>query len=232
MALGFFWIHMLLIAAAAVRDARDLRARPFGPSRRARVEGDLHLRVTQVGRSKGDRRIHFHDRAALCEHDDLEFHFEDGTKIIAAKDTVVEFWPDASQIDASARCPDAEAFDLAYKSAQQARGFVRDLVVPLPGDSVYVTEERSRFIVSPTPPATFVHARSRIVAAFVLAILLVLAACTTLILWPPLFGTLGMFGAIAAVGLHQLMQLVGKNVHDALRPPCSARVGGEWKRPA
>lgn len=261
--LGFFWLHTVLMAAHAWREGQYLRRRlrawrdGLVPGRvvEARGEGEVFARhrVEQVGRSKGDGRIHFHDRAYVSEVLGGVVELDDGTRIDVGAGTRAEVWVEPGQRRAGewSTSTDLEGpgAERAVAQATKARGLPRvlesslgdgsrvwlyglDMAGPPPRrvGGVEVADPRSSLVSSFDPrPWAARHARRAQLAA--VAFVVLAGACSLAMLWPPRFGSLGVGGALAAVVVFNLLQLFLKLVRDHVRVPPIHRVGGLWRSP-
>lgn len=235
-ALAVFWLNTLLVAAAGLVEARTLLAAWGRRGRRGRVlhgagpEGQLAIhRVRQVGRSRGDGAIWFHDRAFEATVFGGEVAVGEERQALAAGGSV---WvPRARQV-AAAGCPDGQAFAAASPRASKAAGWERAVEVALgPGDAVWLSEGPGGLLVAGEDPARW---RRRVVAstaALVVGVPAAAAACTALCLWPPVFGTVSQIGALAALVAFNLFQLLGRLHHEAIQPPGLLALRGVWRAP-
>ncbi|MCA9684831.1 MAG: hypothetical protein KC457_21790 [Myxococcales bacterium] len=159
LALGFFWIHTLLIAGAALMDLRALstlrrRLRPLtladGAVGLAKVRsrgigrgpsGELACnRVRQVGRSKGDEHIHFSDACHESEIYGGEVDvLGDVAEIVGGESGQV--WPDLQVRRRMAANEDADMVRAVIPEARRGRGWTRTVEVTLgerPDQSLWV----------------------------------------------------------------------------------------------
>jgi hypothetical protein len=240
-ALGFFWIHTLLIAGAAGLDFRALGQLRRGTIRvgiirSGRGPGGALARnaVEQIGRSKGDGVIHFSDAAHRSELFggviEIDPGAQGGTELELAPSEDAVIWPAIERRLEAAAPESAEVIAAAQAEARRARGFARTVDVALgPGDRVFIVErDGTPIIVSAVDPRRWVASKRFLIAGFVLAELVLAAACTTAILWPPLFDWTSMLGAAAALGLFLGVQPLGVAVQDAVRTPDRAYLRGHW----
>src|SRR5690606_1919964 len=127
-ALGLFWLNTLLIVAAAWGEHARLQRRWGGPVRAGVVvegagpEGQLAIhQVRQVGRSKGEDTIWFHDRAYAAE--------VPGGLVVCGADRVAiaggSVWVSRARQAEAAACPDAQTFARALAPATRAAGWER-----------------------------------------------------------------------------------------------------------
>lgn len=237
LALGLFWLHILLIAGAAWIDARTL-----GQSVRGRVgagvvrtgqgpDGALARHVVeQIGRSKGDGVVHFNDAGHRSEVFGGVIELDDGRELAIAASSEIAVWPDARAQARAAEAGSAEVVAAAACEARRARGFSRTVAVTIgAGERVFVVEREGRVgIVASRDPSRFLAGKLALVAGFVVAELALAGACTVASLWPPLFGTVSMIGAAAALGMFLGVQPIGVAVRDALRTPDRAYLRGRW----
>lgn len=250
-ALGLFWIHILLIAGAALADLRELarlrrrlRDCRVGEVRSARGPVGLlaRHRVEQLGRLDrrgGPRQIHFHDRShrsevfggtlALPEGNEIELGPTPGGQ--------AEVWPDLAERADRAGRVDAETFGAAASAAGKAKGFEHAVETTIGvGDRVWIIGriEGDRvhgdpLILASADPRIWLGRSRLLVIGFVLADLAVAGLCTVLAVWPPHFGLVGMLGAAGALGWFLAVQPLGVAVHDAVRAPGRAYLRGSWR---
>ncbi|NVB41145.1 hypothetical protein G6O69_25115 [Pseudenhygromyxa sp. WMMC2535] len=262
-ALGFFWIHTLLIAGAAVLDLRDLRAlarrlRPLELREGARgmilaqaqgrgPEGALaRNEVEQIGRSKGDGRVHFSDAAHRSEifGGQVE-HAGARVEIAAASEDAASVWP-ASDARARAAAPEGpEQVAAVIPAAKRGRGWPRQVGVSVGtdapvwiagrlergGDTQWrlVGEAGAPLLVSAIDPRAWIRRKRALAVAFIVIEILLAAACSTAILWPPRFDWVSILGAAGALGFFLGVQPIGVAVTDALRTPDRAYLRGTWR---
>jgi hypothetical protein len=249
-ALAVFWVHVLLIAAAAALDLRELlrlragmrrgqdRGLWVGTVRRGDGADGLFARnvVAQIGRGKGDGRIHFSDSAhtsevfgGLVELDAKQA----GLVEVAAIEAPV--WPDLERRATAARA--SSDVDLAKVEAQarRAKGFEREIVGALAvGDRVWIAGRLHEgridevLVVSAIDPRRWLAGRCWLIVAFIVADLGVAAGCTLAAVWPPMFGLVSMLGAGAALGFFLGAQPIGVTVKEAVRTPDRAYLRGSW----
>ena len=238
-ALGSFWIHMLLIAGAAWLDWRDLgrlgrAAVQTGVVRSGRGPDRALARnvVAQIGRSKGDGVIHFSDASHRSELFGGVVELDGGRELELGPSTELAVWPALDRRRRAAAGPESAAtLKAAQASARRARGWARDVVVELgPGDRVFVAgrPEGPGMILAAIDPRRWIAGKRWLILGFVLADLALAAACTVLILWPPLFDWVSMLGAGAALGVFLGMQPVGVALQEAVRTPDRAYLRGRW----
>lgn len=233
-ALGLFWLNTLLIAAAGWGEcARLLRAWGAGARRGFVVEGTgpegqiAAHRVRQVGRSRGDGAIHFHDRAYEGEVTGGTIALGEERRAIAAG-TV---WVRRDRQRAAAACPDAEAFARAHAPATRAAGWERAVEVAIgTGEVVWLSEGPDGLLIADADPRRWRHKVAGLTAALVLGLLAAAGGCTALCLWPPVFGTVSKIGAFTALVAFNLFQLFGKLHHEAIQPPATLALRGTWQK--
>jgi hypothetical protein len=248
-ALAVFWVHVLLIAAAAALDLRELlrlragmrRGLWAGTVRRGDGAGGVFARnvVAKVGRGKGDGRIHFSDSAhrsevfgGLVELDAKQA----GLVECAAVEAPV--WPDLDRRAASARASSDEDLAKVEAQARRAKGFEREIVGALAvGDRVWIAGRLHEgrigevLVVSAIDPRRWLARRCWLIVAFIVADLGVAAGCTLAAVWPPMFGIVSMLGAGAALGFFLGAQPIGVTLKEAVRTPDRAYLRGSWVRP-
>ncbi|MDC0675852.1 hypothetical protein [Nannocystis radixulma] len=235
-ALAMFWLNTLLVMAAGWGECARLLRR-WGARARAGVvvegtgpEGQIAVhRVRQVGRSKGDANIWFHDRA--YEGEVLGGVVAVGAEQRALADATV--WVSRARQRAAAACPDAQAFASAKPPATRAAGWGRAVEVSLgTGDRVWLSEGPDGVLIADADPARWRRKIAGLTVALVLGLGLVGALCTALCLWPPVFGTVSKLGALASLVVFNLFQLFGKLHHEAIQPPGHLALRGVWRAPA
>lgn len=236
-ALGFFWIHMLLIAGSAWLDFRALGRLRRAPIRAGVVRagrgpaGALGRNVVeQIGRSKGDGVIHFSDTGHRSELFGGVVELDDGRELELDATADVAIWPATERRLQAAAAESTERIAAAQGEARRARGWPRKVEVAIaPGDRVFVVDgERGPSIVAAVDPRRWLARKRWLIVGFVIAELALAGACTTAILWPPLFDWLSMLGAAAALGLFLGAQPIGVAVADAVRTPDRAYLRGRW----
>jgi hypothetical protein len=273
LALGVLWLNTLLVAAAAIARARGLLRRRSelrlldprsvalgGPGRyglvrtEAAQDGLAVLAVEQVGRhAAGKRRaILWHDRAHAST-------VRGGTVTVAGHATSVrvaaaggadaEAWLPPGTVEATARCPDAAAFDAAHPSARKARGVTRTLEAEVPGggglfvagllhrdgDGLVIGpgEPGQPLVVSAVDPRAWLGARVALLLAFAPAVVAGAAVVTALALWPPVFdGAVSKIGGLACFVYFLLVLPAGTRARDAAIEPPHRLVRGRWDDPS
>jgi hypothetical protein len=236
-ALGFFWVHTLLIAAAAWLDGRGLAKLTNGRIRAATVRSGLGPDdalacnvVEQIGRSKGDGVIHFSDAAHRSELFGGVVELDEGGTLELEPGTEVAVWPIPQRRVEAAAPESAELVASAAIEARRARGWPRVVSVAITaGERVFMVErEGIPSIISAIDPRRWLARKRWLIAGFVLAELALASACTIAIFWPPLFDWISMLGAAAALGLFLAVQPIGVAVRDAVRTPDRAYLRGRW----
>jgi hypothetical protein len=251
-ALGLFWIHVLLIAGAALADLRELgrlrrrlRDCRVGEVRSARGPGGIlaRHRVEQLGRLDrrgGPRQIHFHDRGHHSEvfGGSLMLGEASEFELVPTAGGQAEVWPELAARAERAGRVDTETFVAAAIAAGKAKGFEHAVETTIGvGDRVWVAGriEGDRIHADPTlivataDPRIWLNRSRAVVIGFVIADILVAGLCTTLAVWPPHFELLGMLGAAGALGWFLAVQPLGVAVHDAVRAPDRAFLRGSWR---
>jgi hypothetical protein len=238
-ALAVFWIHALLIAAAAGLELREL-----GRLARARVRAGVVASgagpeaalarnvVAQIGRGKGDGVIHLSDASHRSEVFGGVIELDDaGERLTLAAGEDRPVWPDPEvRAQAAAAALDQPLRERALHEARRARGWSRSVEVALrPGDRVFVVdpiEPDHPGLISAIDPRRWLTRKRWLLVGFIVGELALASACTALAVWPPLFGPLSMLGAAAALGLFLAVQPVGVAVSDAVRTPDRAYLRG------
>lgn len=151
LALAILWVNTLLIAAVALKQAREKlqlhgALRPLAPGAEGRGlvvgrvaegmgEGGALAsteveQIARAGAQEGDRRtIHFGDRAFRCA--------VAGGAVIAGDERVRvaagegDVWPARADVLAAAASPSPALFDAVFQEAKKARGHVRTVRVEL-----------------------------------------------------------------------------------------------------
>lgn len=251
LALGLFWIHVLLIAAAALADLRKLGAlaRRVAAGSWAEVESargpqGLLARqwVEQLGRlarRAGPREILFHDRAHHSEVFGGVLRTSTGTLELApAAGDRAAVWPSLDERARRAAQPEPARFDAAASAAAKAKGFEREVETRIEvGARVWVAGRVDEGTLQPAPdvivsladPRPWLARARMLVIGFVLLDVGVAALCTLLALWSPLFGPISMLGAAGALGWFLGVQPLGVEVHDRVRTPDRAFLRGSWR---
>lgn len=237
-ALAWFWVNTLLVVAAGWQEYARLSA-ALGAARRGRVlegagpEGQLaEHRVVQVGRSKGDGKIYFHDRARedAVYGGAVALLGEAAPQAIAPGAGAV--WAGRAQLEQAAACAGEPAFAEAYARATKASGWSRTVRAALvPGDPVWLATTPAGPLLAGCDPQAWRRGAAARTAGLVLGVSALAAGCTALCLWPPVFGTVSKLGAFAALVAFNLIQLFGKLHHDAIQPPGALALRGVWRRP-
>ena len=156
--LAIFWIHVLLIAAAAGLDLRDLIAlrRRLGlvqGAPRPGAEGLFRAEVCagqgpggalacnvveQVGRSKGDGQVHFSDAAHRSELYGGELELSDGTRVSLVPGAAA-VWPELGRRERAAAPGGPEQIAESIPQARRGKGYRREVEVRLEtGSSVWI----------------------------------------------------------------------------------------------
>lgn len=243
LALAAFWVNTLLIAGAGWRAYAALRARyapclapGTGLVRGAVAAGHgpggaiAALRVRQVGRTNGRGPLLLHDRSreGVVHGGAVAV---DGEAIALAPGTEAEVWLSAATRARAAACPDAETLAAARQAGVRAAGWEREVVVPLAvGAEIWLGGQvGSRRILADFDPRRWRARAGWLTAALVVGVIAAAAGCTVLCLWPPAFGRVSQVGALAALVVFNLFQLLGKLHAEAIRPPQALGLAGAWK---
>ncbi|PRQ09481.1 hypothetical protein ENSA7_08060 [Enhygromyxa salina] len=150
LALAVFWIHVLLIAAAAGQDLIELARlrrslRPLTSPREAWVgllratvvrgdgpAGALASNVVeQVGRGKGDGKLYFSDAAHRSELHGGEIELADGVRVELVATDAAGVWPDLAARAAAAAPSSSAQITEAEPQARRAKGYPRRVEVEL-----------------------------------------------------------------------------------------------------
>lgn len=240
LALTVFWVHLLIMAAAAVIDLRrtlgeyaSQRQSGFVRARVLTATGPDEVlaehRVEQRGRSKGDGKIHFHDREHSSQVHGGRIRIEDGTEVDVEAG---EVWPDPKRVRDNAAPGGSASFEEAYGPARKAKGWLRTVVTPIRvGDEVwYAPGEGGTAILAQDSPTAWFRGRSLLVSLAVILGLAIGGGLSVAALWPPLFGTVGKIGAFAMLVYFNLAQDAGRVINEYVRPPSRAYLRGVWKQ--
>jgi hypothetical protein len=245
LALAVFWVHVLLVAGSAALDLRALlrlrgrlrRGLWAGTVRRGDGRDGLFARnvVVQIGRGRGDGRVHFSDAAHHSEVFGGQVELDDG--LIECGGGEAPVWPDLERRKASARAASDEDIARVENQAKRAKGWEREVVGALAvGDRVWIGGQRQDdrfaevFVVSANDPRRWLAGRCWLIVAFIVANLGVAAGCTVMALWTPMFGVVSMLGAAAALGVFLGVQPIGVALNEAVRTPDRAYLRGGWSR--
>lgn len=241
LALAALWVNTLLIVAHAGLEFGELgrrKARLVKANRGRVLEGAplAEARTLQVGRSRGDGQLHFHDRA--YESESFGGAVQAGEQVLrvpqARGDGLVEVWPDPQRLKLNARCDSANAFERLYPDACKARGAERRVSHALGvGDEVWVVpaDADGPLWLSAVNPARWIRRQRALLCAFMLGSLALLCLCTLLVLWPPIYGTVSTLGGALSLAFFLLVQPVGATVSEQVRPLHRAVLRGRWLRP-
>jgi len=249
--LGVVWLTALLVAGAAWQDLRDLRAvarrarRHMIKARVVRGEGEdgcfAEWGVEQTGRAldAADARVAFHDRTFRSRIFGGSLRSGDETYTVAPLDGDV--WPSDQARARAASCGDLASFDEAYALSRKAKGFRRDVRVPIgPGDEVWVLGEidghviaapaGERLIVSSVDPLRFCSRKCLLVATFIPAELAVCAAATRVAWSAPHFGAVSVVGAVLCLAFFLGVTPLAVALRESVRAPNIAYLRGRWTR--
>jgi hypothetical protein len=242
LALGALWVNTLLIVAHAGLELGDLarRSARLRTARRGRVTEGAPLaeaRTLQVGRSRGDDRLHFHDRGYESESFGGAIDVDGERFAVPAVSAAgaIEVWPDPARLRDAARCGSRESFDGLYDSACKARGAERVIRHALSvGDEVWVVPADSEgpLWLSAVDPGAWLARQRALLALFMGGSLALLCGCTLLVLWPPVYGTVSTLGGALSLAFFLLVQPVGVAVGERVLPLHRAALRGTWLRPA
>lgn len=237
--LAIVWVNALLIALAAVAEARRLlRERTalgaVTAGEVARGDGEdgalgVH-EVDQVGRALDAPvpTIAWHDRDHTSE-------IFGGAVKVDGKEVEVdaagdgEIWPARDRQVDQGKCSSDDDLDALYKASRSAKGTLRKVRTPIRvGDVVWIA--RAGKLISAVEPRAWYGARARAAFAFVLAELGVCGALTAAALWPPHFGLVSTLGGAGLLLFFVFVQPVGVTVEEGGRAPSRTLLRGEWQR--
>jgi hypothetical protein len=194
--------------------------------------------VVQIGRGKGDGRIHFSDAAYRSEVFGGSIELADGRQI-ECPTSDVPVWPDLERRAASALPSSNADIERVEAQAKRAKGWEREVVGSLAvGDPVWIASRASDgqigelLLVSAIDPRRWLSGRCWLIIGFIVAELALAAACTVVAVWPPMFGLVSMIGAAAALGFFLGVQPIGVLVNEAVRTPDRAYLRGSWTKGA
>ncbi|MFT3773114.1 MAG: hypothetical protein QM820_47645 [Minicystis sp.] len=203
-------------------------------------------RIEQVGRAvEGDTAIVFHDRSAKGEITGGAIE-DGGDTLTVAAQAEAEVWLTADEIAKVGACASPAAFDEAFTAARKARGFARTIAAEVAeGREVFVcgrVEEKDGarvigpakggLLVATMDPRAVLARKAALALAFIVGEIGLAAACTTIALWPPIFGRVSTIGGALCLFFFLLVQPAGTAVRDAILVPSRAIVRGTWKRAA
>lgn len=240
-AFAFFVIQCVLMASADLAQARDLKgiARRWKRAVRGTFNGQLEHRIEQVGRSKGDNTIHFHDRHYGVGGTGGTL-ITDGEQAPVVLGKVTGVWLDEKRLRAAASAPNA-SWDHAYERARKPKGYARCFEAPVPdGSRVWALGELARGRLEPLEgqleiatidPVAWCQRKRRIVLSAVAVQILILVVLCTAVLWPPRFGTVSTIAAAISLVYFLAVQQLGKTIRDLVRRPPTAIVRGSWSQP-
>jgi len=251
--MGFFalcilWVTALLVAWAALMDARELHGRRRALVRRGVVRGEVARgdgdggalavhEVAQVGRALDGPTptIGFWDRsyASRVAGGAVRTPAGELVEIAAVDDARAEVWVTADLRARGAAAADAPAFDDAHKAAARARGFTRTVrAALLAGDAVWISGGADGILVSAVDPLAWLSRGALLCVAFAAVELCAAAACTALAVSTPAFGPLAVVGGVLGLAHFLGVQPLAVAVRNSVRTPDRAALTGEWRRPA
>lgn len=241
LALAALWVNTLLIVGHAGLELGELRRR------KTRLRGLRHGRVSegaplaeartvQVGRSRGDEQVHFHDRsfASECFGGTVQTAAEALQLPPVDPSGAIEVWPDPRRMHEAGLCPSAEAFESVYASACKARGAERVIRHALAvGDEVWVVpaDGDEPLWISGLDPTPWLARQQALLVLFMVGSLATLGLCTALVLWPPVYETVSTLGGALSLAFFLLVQPLGATVSERVRPLHRAALRGRWLRP-
>ena len=236
LALGILWVNTLLVAAAALGRARELR----GLRQRLSSGGVFHgklasgaasLVVEQVGRqgSGATPTVVWHDRSHACRIDAVvERSSGDAVVIDGTEEPMV--WLDSGAVRAAA-LPGPDAFDRVFEEARKAKGSARTLEVSVTQEAE-VWASRAPALIATIDPIGWCRKREAVLSiGFVPAIVILAAGVTALTLYPPVFGTVSTVGGALGLAFFLLVLPAGTAMRDWARAPHERFVRGRWSRP-
>lgn len=235
------WVTALLVALDALVDVRALR-RLLAGWKTTLLEGTVAS--PELGALAIEQRVKHLDGATPR----LGF-FERGhgsalggavqlggepVTVTAAPDA--EVWPAPGALEAAARCESPAAFD-ALAAQVKGQGALRTVRVALrQGQPVWLagTRDGSAFVASLAAgfdPRAWVRSRLALNLGLVALDLAWCALGTGLALWPPVFGTVSVLGAMLLVGHFLGITPLAVAVREQSKTPAKAALLGEWVRP-
>lgn len=267
LALAVFWIHVLLVAAAAGQDLFELARlrrllRPLASPREGavgllrgtviRADGPANVLarnvVEQVGRGKGDGKLHFSDAGHHSEVFGGELELDDGLRVelgVVETGTGAVVWPDLAARAAAAAPSSGAQITEAEPQARRAKGFVRTVEQRITaGQQVWVAARwrhgarwqlepgvAGAVLISAIDPRRWLARKCGMIVGFIVGDLAIAAACTLVAVWPPLFDWVSMLGAVAGLGFFLAVQPLGVSVNESARTPDRAYLRGTWTKP-
>ncbi len=239
------WVTALLVAWAALQEARDVwgrlvRARRAfrGTVESATSEVFAEWSVDQRGRALDtkDERIAFHDRSFTSKV--LGGTVRIGGDVYRVEGDGEVWVSDGERAKATEQSEGA--FESAYKEAVRAAGWERTVRVSVRvGEGVFLMGELAPGRISggkePLVVATF-DPTGRFVrqllaaASFVVAELGVSAAITAWVLVAPRFGPMCIAGAVAGLAFFLGVTPLGVALREKLESPAASALRGEWRR--
>jgi hypothetical protein len=236
------WVTAFMVALDALIDFRAVRALLRGwkaTLRTATVKTDelaVHEVEQRVKELDADSPgLVFFDRKHTST-------VNGGVLTIDGKDVTVrgapgaEVWFDAATRAGNAACGTTAQFDAMLQRAQGAGGGTRVVRSALrPGQTVWVAGEQQgdalvASVISNFDPREFARARAWASLGVVFASTAWVAVGTALALWPPVFGTVSIGGAIVLIGHFLGMTPLAMAAREKSRLPSVAYVRGTWRR--
>ena len=259
--LAYFWLHTILMALDANMSSRSLKRLLNSMSPRSGENGSSIERVKinslsgeqdyfaaetveQVGRSRGDGSIHFHERGRHGDCRGGVVELQSGEKIGIPSLSLIpgerELWINPGPVQKKALVFSKEDFEGAYPPSQKARGWVRSLKsLWTTGDELWIVSASElkeggandiRYFCDFEPRAWLAR-RIWALRFFAIALLVGALGCSIFALWPPLFGTVSTLGAFATLVYFNSVQLFLVLAKNAADVPGKVQIGGKWSKP-
>lgn len=242
--LGIAWVTAFMIAIDALIDARAMRAR-LAQWKTALLEGtvvagelavhEVEQRVKQL--DAAEPGLVFFDRSHVSRV--LGGAVTVGAETLEVKGAAgAEVWFDEATRTASAACPSLSEYDRLDKLAQGAGGGLRTVKSSLrAGQKVWLVGARQgasfeASVVSNFDPRPWAKGRIAAIAGLIVVNFAWVAAGTVLALWPPVFGTVSVVGALVLIGHFLGMTPIAMAAREKSRTPAVAFIRGSWKREA
>jgi hypothetical protein len=241
------WVTALLVAWAAVQEARDVwgrlvRARRafWGTVESTQSEVFAEWTVDQRGRALDtkDERIAFHDRRFTSKV------FGGAVRIggdVYRVEGPGEVWVSDGERARAAEQSDT-VFENAYKEAVRAAGWERTVRASVgAGDVVFlmgsvapgrISGGKEPLVVATFDPTGRFVRQLLAAASFVVGELGVCAAITAWVMVSPHFGPMCIAGAVAGLAFFLGVTPLGVALREKLESPAESALRGEWRRSA